>query len=106
MTPESRAVLIQWGWPKPFKPKCLNLGTSIQDDVILIPVKQQVAALCLVLQNYFAKNKLLPPKMVWNLMEPNDGLGYIWGKLFQKELTENVLLFRTKHQCENAQQSL
>lgn len=78
----------------------------MQDDVILILVKQQVAALCLVLQNSFAKNKLLPPRMGWNLMEPNDGLHYIWAKSFQKELTEEVLLFRTKHQGENAQQSL
>lgn len=86
MTPESRAVLIQWGWPKPCKPKCLNLGTSTQDDVILLLVEQQVAAL----QNYFAKNKLPPPRMGWNHREPNDGLGYIWEKLFQKESTEDI----------------
>lgn len=90
MTPESRAVLIQWGWPKPCKPKCLNLGTSPQDDVMLVLDKQQVAALCLVLQNYFAKHKLPPPRMGWSQMEPNDGLGCIWGKLFQKESTEDI----------------
>lgn len=39
--------------------------------------------------------------MGWNWMEPNDGLAYIWGKLFQKELTENVLLFRTKKKENN-----